>query len=179
MPHKVYPAARQGDCGSIWAKSRTVLIWNGSPRVGNNSFYHCVCLSRIINRPHSPSLEHDSVNILQVNRKEGRKTYYCHIYYHPRFVSFSDSVVYETRSTGTRTKRKEIDVGKDVILHSIITCPKCGHQKEETMPTDACQYFYKCERCKSTLKPQKGHCCVFCSYGTVPCPSIQQQQKCC
>ncbi|QII13816.1 hypothetical protein KsCSTR_44370 [Candidatus Kuenenia stuttgartiensis] len=33
----------------------------------------------------------------------------------------------------------------NVILQSVITCPNCGHQKKETMPTDACQYFYECE----------------------------------
>ena len=35
-----------------------------------------------------------------------------------------------------------------VQLKSTITCPKCGHKKEETMPTDACTYFYECENCK-------------------------------
>ena len=29
----------------------------------------------------------------------------------------------------------------EVLLESIITCPECGHKKEETMPTNACQYF--------------------------------------
>lgn len=36
-----------------------------------------------------------------------------------------------------------------VILQSAITCPHCGHLKEEIMPTDACQYFYECESCKN------------------------------
>jgi len=61
------------------------------------------------------------------------------------------------------------------MLHSVITCPICGSQKEEKMPADACQYFYECENCKAILKPKKGDCCVFCSYGTVPCPPIQKQ----
>ncbi|MCP1386392.1 GDCCVxC domain-containing (seleno)protein [Runella salmonicolor] len=65
------------------------------------------------------------------------------------------------------------------ILQSKITCPKCGHQKTETMPTDTCQFFYDCEHCKTVLKPQNGDCCVYCSYGDVPCPSIQQKQSCC
>ena len=67
----------------------------------------------------------------------------------------------------------------EIILKSTITCPNCGHKKEETMPTDACQYFYECENCKTVLKPLKGDCCVYCSYGSVPCPSIQQNKKCC
>jgi hypothetical protein len=63
-----------------------------------------------------------------------------------------------------------------IQLQSIITCPICGHQNEETMPTDACMFFYECEKCHNILKPKKGDCCVFCSYGTVPCPPIQQQK---
>ncbi|MGH2644457.1 MAG: GDCCVxC domain-containing (seleno)protein [Chitinophagaceae bacterium] len=57
---------------------------------------------------------------------------------------------------------------------SIITCPICGHKKEETMLTDECRYFYQCEQCKTIVKPLPGDCCVFCSYGTVKCPSKQR-----
>ncbi|MCE7056514.1 hypothetical protein LZF95_17655 [Algoriphagus sp. AGSA1] len=67
----------------------------------------------------------------------------------------------------------------NVLLKSIITCPECGNQKEETMPTEACQFFYDCENCKMVLKPKKGDCCVYCSYGTVPCPPIQEHKPCC
>ncbi|MBL4585991.1 MAG: hypothetical protein JKX84_02890 [Flavobacteriales bacterium] len=65
-----------------------------------------------------------------------------------------------------------------ITLLSTITCPKCGHKKEETMPTDACMYFYDCENCKEVLKPVNNDCCVFCSYGTVPCPPIQEKGSC-
>ena len=44
----------------------------------------------------------------------------------------------------------------EIILQSTITCPKCGHKKEETMPTDACQNFYECESCHEVLKPKDG-----------------------
>lgn len=67
----------------------------------------------------------------------------------------------------------------DIVLESTIKCPDCDHQKTETMPTDACQYFYECESCRRLLKPKRGDCCVFCSYGTVPCPPIQQGSGCC
>ena len=63
-----------------------------------------------------------------------------------------------------------------IELTSAITCPICGHRKAETMPTDACQYFYDCENCKTALKPLPGDCCVFCSYGDRPCPPKQEQQ---
>lgn len=64
-------------------------------------------------------------------------------------------------------------------LKSIIKCPKCGFKKEEAMPTNACQYFYYCCKCGTKLKPKSGDCCVYCSYGTVPCPPIQNNHKCC
>ena len=65
------------------------------------------------------------------------------------------------------------------LLLSTLTCPECGHQKEERMPTDACQWFYECESCGALLKPLPGDCCVFCSYGTVKCPPIQAGNNCC
>ena len=64
-------------------------------------------------------------------------------------------------------------------LRSIITCPKCGQSTEETMPTNACVFFYDCPTCHAQLKPQEGDCCVFCSYGSVPCPPIQTGEACC
>ena len=55
-------------------------------------------------------------------------------------------------------------------LASTITCPKCGTAKAETMPTDTCQFFYECTGCGALLRPKPRDCCVFCSYGSVPCP---------
>lgn len=68
---------------------------------------------------------------------------------------------------------------KSVILSSTLTCPNCGFQKTEEMPTDACQYLYQCTSCKEVLKPLAGDCCVYCSYGSVPCPPIQENKSCC
>lgn len=66
-----------------------------------------------------------------------------------------------------------------IIAESTITCPFCGTSKTETMPTDACQFFYDCTGCKTLLRPKHGHCCVFCSFGTVPCPPIQKKDGLC
>ena len=66
-----------------------------------------------------------------------------------------------------------------VILQSTITCPECGHQETEKMPTDACQWYYECKNCRHLLKPKKSDCCVYCSYGSVPCPPIQQGTNFC
>lgn len=66
-----------------------------------------------------------------------------------------------------------------VVLQSTLSCPECGHLKEEAMPTDACQWFYECESCKVVLRPRQGDCCVFCSYGTNKCPPIQVDSRSC
>ena len=66
-----------------------------------------------------------------------------------------------------------------VILESTITCPYCKHEATETMPTNACEYFYNCKNCCELLKAQNGDCCVYCTYGTVPCPPIQNEEDCC
>jgi hypothetical protein len=63
-----------------------------------------------------------------------------------------------------------------VILQSTIICPECGHRSTHMMPTDACQYIHVCEACAVQLKPKKGDCCVYCSYGDVPCPPIQEER---
>jgi hypothetical protein len=61
-----------------------------------------------------------------------------------------------------------------VQLQSQLTCPNCGHASLATMPTDACTYFHACNACGALLSPKPGDCCVFCSYGSVPCPPVQQ-----
>jgi hypothetical protein len=66
-----------------------------------------------------------------------------------------------------------VDAVMAVQLQSILTCPHCGLQAKEAMPIDACQFFYECKGCGTLLKPLAGDCCVFCSYGSVPCPPIQ------
>ncbi|MCO6463080.1 MAG: hypothetical protein J5I52_02905 [Saprospiraceae bacterium] len=72
-----------------------------------------------------------------------------------------------------------MDNNQSVQLFSVITCPHCGYSKEVIMPEAACVYFYQCTSCSIFLKPKSGDCCVFCSYGTVPCPPIQQDKSCC
>jgi DNA-directed RNA polymerase subunit RPC12/RpoP len=67
-----------------------------------------------------------------------------------------------------------MSMNKAIELQSVIKCPKCSFKKSEKMPTDACQYFYKCSNCGVLLKPLQGDCCVYCSHGTKKCPPKQQ-----
>jgi len=65
-----------------------------------------------------------------------------------------------------------------VLEHkSTLTCPACAYVANETMPANACVCAYECRNCGALLKPKSGDCCVFCSYGTVPCPSVQEARQ--
>ncbi len=61
-------------------------------------------------------------------------------------------------------------------LTSTITCPVCRAQAMEIMPTTVCQVRSVCAQCGTQLDPKPGDCCVFCSYGSVPCPPRQEER---
>ncbi len=65
--------------------------------------------------------------------------------------------------------------GCAVVFESTITCPSCGHAESVLMPVDQCVFFYECKSCQARLRPKTGDCCVFCSYGSVACPNVQQR----
>ncbi len=62
----------------------------------------------------------------------------------------------------------------EIINVSVIKCPVCGFSAAEQMPSDRCVFLYRCDGCGAILRPKAGDCCVFCSYGSVPCPSKQE-----
>ena len=59
------------------------------------------------------------------------------------------------------------------VLASVLRCPECGHSERLEMATDSCLVFHTCGRCGVVLRPEADDCCVFCSYGSVPCPPVQ------
>ena len=65
-----------------------------------------------------------------------------------------------------------------ITLSSVLRCPACGHAESLAMPTDACLFFHECAGCHALLRPKAGDCCVFCSYGSVPCPPFQAGGAC-
>jgi hypothetical protein len=79
-------------------------------------------------------------------------------------------------AVGSAQKRKRRDDGA-MQLFSTITCPACGHRRMEEMPADACRFFYDCTTCGARMKPKPGDCCVFCSYGDIPCPPVQAARE--
>jgi len=67
----------------------------------------------------------------------------------------------------------------EVLHESVLTCPYCGARSVERMPTDACLFFWYCPSCEMRVRPKAGDCCVFCSYGSAPCPPKQRESGCC
>jgi len=56
---------------------------------------------------------------------------------------------------------------------SEVRCPVCGHRERFSMPENACVVVLDCPACGERLRPKPGDCCVFCSYGSTPCPPTQ------
>ena len=65
------------------------------------------------------------------------------------------------------------DLIAKISEESEITCPKCGYQKMEKLPTEVCLVSYTCKNCQEVMHPKDGDCCVFCTYGSHKCPSKQ------
>ncbi|MCB0790452.1 MAG: hypothetical protein H6595_13885 [Flavobacteriales bacterium] len=61
------------------------------------------------------------------------------------------------------------------MFFSVLRCPQCGKRSRDQMPANASVYFYRCTRCNALFKPLQGDCCVYCSYGDVPCPDRQRR----
>ncbi|HWV25554.1 MAG TPA: GDCCVxC domain-containing (seleno)protein [Thermomicrobiales bacterium] len=67
----------------------------------------------------------------------------------------------------------------ELVTISRLVCPQCRKTTVATMPLDTCQFFFTCPHCAAVIRPKPGDCCVFCSYGDVPCPPVQQGGDCC
>ena len=64
-----------------------------------------------------------------------------------------------------------------VQLRSIMQCPHCGFKVTERMPANVRVLHWQCPACAAAAEPAVGVCCVFCAYGSLPCPQAQQQQQ--
>jgi hypothetical protein len=79
-------------------------------------------------------------------------------------------IVHTTRALGmsfdamdvVRAVHEDFNTGK--IEHTLNKQEKRSFAKQETMPTDACQFYYQCPSCNVLLRPNPGDCCVFCSF---------------
>ena len=56
-----------------------------------------------------------------------------------------------------------------VQLESALTCPFCGHHAREQMRSTLASSLRQ-HGLRRAARPAPGDCCVFCSFGTTPCP---------
>ena len=64
-----------------------------------------------------------------------------------------------------------------IVLESVLTCPRCGfagNHAHGRLPV-----LLRVQQLQGAAAPNPGDCCVFCSFGSVKCPPIQQQLGCC
>lgn len=73
--------------------------------------------------------------------------------------------------------KRGADLSVVVEHHSLVTCPSCGDQRLEMMPEFSCLLAYTCPSCGEVMRPAEGNCCIFCTYGSVPCPPIQVRRQ--
>ena len=102
--------------------------------------------------------------------------------YHGAFYAFlvyAGLVLLVAAALGPWAYRLAMRLLRRPILRSVLTCPSCGFRQVERMPTDACLFFWDCSRCGARARPLSGDCCVFCSYGSVPCPPVQIGVRAC
>ena len=59
-----------------------------------------------------------------------------------------------------------------ILTRSTLHCPYCGAERTEILLVNACMIRFDCP-CGTDLHPRPRDCCVFCSYGTIACPPIQ------
>lgn len=60
------------------------------------------------------------------------------------------------------------------IVQTIMKCPSCRTTETVTMDPKTPGDFFTCKECKQTHEPRLGDCCVYCSYGSVNCPAVQE-----
>src|ERR1700751_739578 len=114
------------------------------------------------------------------NKKENTANYACADEGLPRSMGKVRRKNASRASEESRILKNPSQSGmSEVLLESVLLCPVCGFAKRETMPSDACQFFYECSNCKTLLRPKPGDCCVFCSYGSVQCPPLQGENRGC
>ncbi|MEQ9289573.1 MAG: class I SAM-dependent methyltransferase [Cyclobacteriaceae bacterium] len=55
-----------------------------------------------------------------------------------------------------------------LIDESMLTCPICGNQHEQKIPTENLEEYF-CSGCESVIVTPIGECCVFCAFGSHKC----------
>jgi hypothetical protein len=60
---------------------------------------------------------------------------------------------------------------------SLITCPACSHTVSEKVSRETVKRVFHCPQCLKWLEPKPGDHCIYDSYGSFKCPSLQLKAK--
>ncbi len=64
-----------------------------------------------------------------------------------------------------------------IKILSEVRCSTCEYTETIRMPKYATKTSFECTRCKCVMTPRHHSCCIFCSYGSVPCPRQQSKAR--
>jgi hypothetical protein len=64
-----------------------------------------------------------------------------------------------------------------VVKDTVMTCPVCRSKVREKMSSEAPRRVYHCPNCLAWLSTKKGDHCIYDSYGSVKCPSVQIKER--
>lgn len=64
-----------------------------------------------------------------------------------------------------------------VSFKTRITCRNCGATEDITMHSSLPERSFTCKKCTTVLLAHSDECCVYCSYGSVQCPPVQEIAK--
>jgi hypothetical protein len=117
--------------------------------------------------------QHDKQSLLALSLLGGAAFFMGLYLFRSEWLTYAGLAALVLASSADMWSRLRPRAAKTIALESIVTCPQCGHGHVETMPTDACLFFYDCKGCGAVVRPKQGDCCVFCSYGSVKCPPVQ------
>lgn len=61
-----------------------------------------------------------------------------------------------------------------VVRESTLVCPRCNHGERMMMAENSSLVVHVCQSCGLEMHRLPGNCCLFCTWGTVPCPTAQR-----
>ena len=61
-----------------------------------------------------------------------------------------------------------------VILETVMTCPSCHAKEKQTMWPHFIESVFVCNKCNKPHLQIPDRCCIYCSYGSIECPPIQE-----
>jgi hypothetical protein len=79
------------------------------------------------------------------------------------------------RGFGRARFHVRLSVGRDYEIHDHLS--RVRHREGRDHANRRLPIFVRVRGLRTMLRPEPGDCCVFCSYGSVPCPPVQREAR--